>query len=85
MLKCFDSYQDIFGSVTFVYLVDPILNNGRFTSWTFSILILSAHLSMEDADSEGFGVGLSITRAEVTEGVKKLSGSRAPGGVQDKP
>lgn len=41
--------------------------------------------SMEEADSEGFGVDLSITRAEVTEGVKKLSGSRVREGVPNLP
>uniref|UniRef100_A0A3B3HV32 Reverse transcriptase domain-containing protein n=1 Tax=Oryzias latipes TaxID=8090 RepID=A0A3B3HV32_ORYLA len=52
---------------------------GRWKEYFEDLLNPTDTPSFEEAESEDFGVSLSITRADVTEVVKELLGGRAPG------
>uniref|UniRef100_A0A3B3HQU3 Reverse transcriptase domain-containing protein n=1 Tax=Oryzias latipes TaxID=8090 RepID=A0A3B3HQU3_ORYLA len=52
---------------------------GRWKEYFEDLLNPTDTPSIEEVESEDFGVGLSITRAEVTEVVNELLGGRAPG------
>uniref|UniRef100_A0A3P9I175 Reverse transcriptase domain-containing protein n=1 Tax=Oryzias latipes TaxID=8090 RepID=A0A3P9I175_ORYLA len=52
---------------------------GRWKEYFEDLLNPTDTPSFEEAEGEDFGVGLSITRAEVTEVVNELLGGKAPG------